>query len=430
MTSVEKADQVIFLGWAERAALVRDLGTQLLKWNVLGLKPVILVNFFPVRLNSWVMGFAIRLATDLKLDLRIKSADQTKEIGSINIKAAITAEPPHEVREPNILSVMDMPLGWAPTFFPLDGPPIIISEPGQYLVIRHKEDGPEDIIGEFVVALVEPIPLTPERIAAIKSNPNAAKAIRVEIGCTKCSSKLKAYAGLERLPKQEAEGYAWYQDIPDSFQCECGATNFDMTTMKRNLFAPIGQIRRDNEDLRYEPRYEESALDNLLTDFIRLLNKKPSEEVLQKFIEQNPILLHQFPAEKLFVKPPILTFFNADFAIVTPQKELILVEIEKAQTRLLKKDGGEAAELRHAFDQVTNWLHTVNEHFLAVLDSLGIERSTVSIVRGIVIAGRDQGYDREHLRRLKGVDRGRVHLLTYDDVASGLAAVIRRMESL
>jgi len=31
--------------------------------------------------------------------------------------------------------------------------------------------------------------------------------------------------------------------------------------------------------------------------------------------------------------------------ILTPQKELILIEIEKADTRLLKKAGDEAAEL-------------------------------------------------------------------------------------
>ena len=200
--------------------------------------------------------------------------------------------------------------------------------------------------------------------------------------------------------------------------------------MKRNFFALLGQIRQVGEEIRYEPRYEESALNNLRTEFMRLLEINPAEESIQKFIEQNPILLHQFPAEKLFGKPPILTFFSADFAIVTPQKELILVEIEKAQTRLLRKDGGEAAEIRHAFDQVTSWLHIVNEHFLAVLDTLKIDRDAVSVVRGLVIAGRDRGYDAEHLRRLKGVDRGRVQFLTYDDLVFGLAAVIRRMEAL
>lgn len=40
----------------------------------------------------------------------------------------------------------------------------------------------------------------------------------------------------------------------------------------------------------------------------------------------------------------------------------------------MKKDGGVAAPLSHAFDQVRDWLHTVDEHRLAVLDSLKIDR--------------------------------------------------------
>ena len=51
-------------------------------------------------------------------------------------------------------------------------------------------------------------------------------------------------------------------------------------------------------------------------------------------------------------------------------------------------------------------------------------------VRGVVIAGRDRGYDAEHLRRLKGVDRGRIMFLTFDDLAFGLAALVGKMSRL
>jgi hypothetical protein len=44
----EKASlQVAFLGLAERATHVREGETNILKWNVLGLKNILLVNFFP-----------------------------------------------------------------------------------------------------------------------------------------------------------------------------------------------------------------------------------------------------------------------------------------------------------------------------------------------------------------------------------------------
>ena len=65
-----------------------------------------------------------------------------------------------------------------------------------------------------------------------------------------------------------------------------------------------------------------------------------------------------------------------------------------------------------------------------MLDSLKIKKEDVSSVYGIVIAGRDIGYDAHHLRRLKGEDRGRVLFLTYDDLLFALDALIKRMDEL
>jgi hypothetical protein len=92
-------------------------------------------------------------------------------------------------------------------------------------------------------------------------------------------------------------------------------------------------------------------------EFMRLLQSHQREEVFQKFIEENPILLRQFPAVQILFKPPILTYHIADFAVLSPQRELILIEIETPDTRLLKKDGDQAALLTHAIDQVQRWLH-------------------------------------------------------------------------
>ena len=52
------------------------------------------------------------------------------------------------------------------------------------------------------------------------------------------------------------------------------------------------------------------------------------------------------------------------------------------------------------------------------------------MVRGVVIAGRDVGYDAHHLRKLKGVDRGRITFLTYDDLYFSLDALIKHMDAL
>jgi hypothetical protein len=106
------------------------------------------------------------------------------------------------------------------------------------------------------------------------------------------------------------------------------------------------------------------------------------------------------------------------------------MELERSNLHLLKKGGGIAAPLNHAFDQVRDWLHEANEHRLAVLDSLGIDRNEIGTIRGVVIAGRDSGYDAKDLRKLKGADLGLITFLTYDDLLFALEALIRRVERL
>ena len=176
--------------------------------------------------------------------------------------------------------------------------------------------------------------------------------------------------------------------------------------------------------------YEKSAIENIKSNFSKLIRGKYQEEKIQKYFEENTILLHQFPADQIFFKPRILTFFIADFAIITPQKELILIEIEKTDIRLLKKDGGIAAPLNHAFDQVRDWLHIIDEHKLAFLDSLEINKDCVSTVKGVIIAGSDEGYDAKKLRRLKSIDFGRIVFLTYDDILFSLNALLKSLSSL
>jgi hypothetical protein len=134
-----------------------------------------------------------------------------------------------------------------------------------------------------------------------------------------------------------------------------------MSLIRANLHAMLGHRYGEGDLISFLPLYERSSLESLRTDFAQLLQGAKKEEQVQQFIQKNPVILHQFPAERLFPKPPILTFFVADFAIVTHQRELILVELEKPTTQLLKKDGGVAAPLSHAFDQVRDWCQLASD---------------------------------------------------------------------
>jgi hypothetical protein len=426
----------LFLGIAERAAYVPDGNTNLWKWNVLGLRNVVLSYIFPLNLPPWHIAVALSPEAFTN-ELRLVLVDNAgRELGFLNLTTSeeplssnISTDPSESGCTVDIIKpFLVAQYGWTLLFLPLGNGEIVIPRPGDVQIRVGSSSG--EIIGQLTFVLIDPPSLGPDRIAAIKSDPAATKAVRIQLGCKYCDTKARAYAALERDPKLETEGWIWYTEIPEVFVCICNRTSLPLESVRRNLHGLLGMPRGTSDNVQFVPLYENSALSTLRAEYLSLLVENHREEVLQVFLQNNPVLLHVFPAVRLFTKPPILTDFFADFAIVTPQKELILIEIEKTTTRLTKKDGGVAAELCHAFDQVRSWLHVADEHRLAVLDSLKIDRSEVSTIRGVVIAGRDAGYDALHLRRLKGQDWGRITFLTYDDLLFALDSLISRLSKL
>jgi hypothetical protein len=432
----QQPTEVAFVGFAERAQPIQEGGTPFVKWNVIGLKQTLLSFIFPLTVAGLKWAIALRLgAGGHNLQLNVKAGDG-ELIGSIGLElvtslpsalgqSATTLERPNA---PHVAGGFIDATAWTVLFFDVKAePPMLVSRPGHYSVFKVQADGSELEVGSFNVLQLDALPLDATRIAAIRSDPTAAKAVRIELGCRKCPSKVRAFASLDK--KAEAEGFVWYRDISDNFDCDCGSTHIDVRSIKANLHGLLGHAISSGapSSVTVSPLYEQSMLLEIRRLFVDLLERNPPEEEIQKFIQDNPVLLHQFPAEKLFFKPAILTFFKADFAVLTPQKELILIEIEKTKTRLMNQSGDAAQPLSHSIDQVRNWLHVADEHRLAVLAALRLDQ--VSAIRGVVIAGRDGPYDREHLRRLKGFDRGRIVFLTFDDVAASLASLADRFKA-
>ena len=421
---------LIFLGLSERSAYVRDGNTNLFKWNLLGLKQHFLSHIFPIGLNGWSLTLAIKTSS-LNSNTVIRIYDENnKEVGFIELQQGKAIEQPSASNSEagGGAFVLAPDNGWTLFSLPLPNSTINIYHPGTYS-LRVNIEGEDIHIGQLIFYFVESAPLTPERIAAIKSDPTSTKAVRMIFSCKLCNDDVTAYAALERDTNKENDKYIWYEDLSDTFQCGCGKTSIDNSYIKKNLHSLLGQSKRDNNQFGYVPLYERSALEQVLSDFKSLVSENPKEEMLQKFIQEHTILLHQFPAEKIIFKPPLLNKHIADFAILTPQKELIFIEIERAGARLLKKDGHIAAPLSHAFEQVRDWLHCTDEHRLAILDDLHLNKDDVSQIRGIVIAGIDSGYDAAHIRKLKGTDWGRVTFLTFDDLSSALNSLVNRFFS-
>jgi len=318
---------------------------------------------------------------------------------------------------------------WSFFVYDLDDIDAVVKHPGQYKITVCRETE-EVSIGCLVFGYAPAPPLTKERIAAIRSNPYATKRVRFSMRCNQCNDELRAYTGLERSDEEERDGWIWYKQLPDSFACKCGKTTMDLTMLRDSLHALLGHVTRGKEELSFTRLYERGALEAICNQFASLLDLNPEEEQVQQFIEDNPILLHQFGPERIYHKAPILTKHKTDFAILSNKGALILIEIEKPGKRLLKKDGGMTADLQHAFDQVRDWLHRIEDHRAATLACIDLKPEEVVSVRGVVIAGRDSGYPADHLRKLKWTDFGQIDFYTYDDLLRGSVALVQTVSDL
>lgn len=425
MSSTHESE-IIFLGLCDSVNHDVNIG----KWNILGLGYVVFSYIFPLDLAGMYLGINISakfITQQHKIQI---TNDSGKEVRTITLSGEAVEAP---VAEDKFLKqhgqlITVSKIGRVNFFIPLNNLGLVIQEPGPYYLKLITESDVKDI-GSFQSVFAKLHPLTSERKTAIKSDPNATKAVRIELGCKYCSSKHRSYAALERNDNQQ-DGWGWYEDAPDDFTCECGKTTINLQYIRSNLHALLGQKTSNNQNLNFLPMYEKSALKILRSNFMQLLNSTPKEELLQDFFEENPILLHQFPAERTIPKAKILSKHVADFAILTAQKELILIEIEKTTTPLMKKNGHRASALVHAFDQVKDWLCVIEEQRIAVLDCLKIDRHDVSNIRGVVIAGREKGYDAQNLRCLKMSNEGPINFLTYDDLLFALDALINKFENI
>lgn len=414
---------IAVLGLCERAARVPNGHPRLHKWNLLGLKTVVPSFIFPTSLHGASVMFAFSHQNEpASFDLVVRGEDG-KQHATITVGLrAVDPETQEPLEQGEREFVVPTSAGWTVDLLPGGETKWLIPGPGVY-TFYVSADGQELPVGSIQFALALAPALTPERIAAIRSDPRAAKAVRVDFSCNKCSGRIRAHAGLERSGGLEKEGYVWYQDLPLRFQCGCGQLNFDLESIRTNLHAILGSRTPRSGELSLLPLYEKGVLDGVAVKFRQLLDSDPPEETLQTFFDQNPILLHEFSPELTLAKAPVLTKYKTDFAIVNSRCEMILIELEKAGTRLMTSTGGVASPLQHALDQVHDWLQVFDDHRVAALDCLRFGPERVGVVKAVVIAGRDASYAPEDLRSLKARDFGRVKVLTYDDVLNSLINV-------
>lgn len=440
---------IAFAGVSERAMMLPTGIQNIWKHNFLGLRSVINSYFFPIPLSDYHFVFGLydpQNADFSSYKICIIAPDKTVLLtATMGIKKDLSEKDISEWDTSDggfHKQAMIGPFGNPPNepvwiFFPMQFPGGMISQPGEYKIKLTINSEDYSLGSLFFMYILAP-PLTPDRIAALRSDPDMEGQIGLAIGCPKCESEIFTYAGLDRLPEREKQGEIWYKDLPEEFKCKCGEVNIKLNYYKENLHALLGKVRPLNEPIstarlheQSERLYTQGAIENICTQFTNLLNKKPLEEEVQKFIKANPTLLQQFSAKRIFYKSPILTKYVTDIVVLNQKNELLLIELEKPDISLLKKDGRISAELQHAFDQVRDWIQAVNERREAVLDGIGgLKINDVSGIKGIVICGRNKDYESEHIRRLRAIDHGDIEFFSYDDLTASLSSMANRLATL
>jgi hypothetical protein len=139
--------------------------------------------------------------------------------------------------------------------------------------------------------------------------------------------------------------------------------------------------------MHFTPLYEAGRIQDIIAEFEQLIEHATEEEPVQKYLEEHPVLWAFLSPVKILHKPAVLTKKKADFGILTSQKLLYLVEIEKPTTRLTNQDGAISGEIQRGANQIRDWQLVVGDHRLALLAELGLKESEVHEIRYLLIGG-------------------------------------------
>lgn len=430
---VDVTPRFAFLGFCERAKVITEGHPALWGWSLLGMSSSRVFHVFPVNLRSITIAIAIYApltGEEFKLVFRNTNGEASFDLAfkiSSFTKSGIPDGKTFETFEYTTGKPLE---GWTFLASSIDSD-IVVYSAGTYDIFLVCDDV-EQFIGQAVFSHSASLPFTPEEITAIRSDPMATKFVKMDVKCNACAGNLRVYAGLEKSEKLEQEGYLWSQGIQESsYACECGKSSFSLIPIRTGLHGILRRSLDPDTASTFSPvrLYEKRALEEACREFLRLMNAKTPEEELQKFLELNPLFFNHLQPKRINFKPPILTKFVADFAVLNARSELILIEIEKPHMRLVKKDGGMTAELQHAFHQVRTWMQVMNDHRAAALEALDLKLTDVAKIRGIVIAGRTPS-DEKKTRLLRTVATPEIELFTYDDILHVGSELIKRIATI
>lgn len=413
---------VAFLGVSEVFNIQRNIDPRFRVFNIAGLRMEIISSLYPLPLSSLKLVFAIYDFVNLA-PFDILFISQGKEIFTVHFGAEVLEE--ENLKQPHggldeMLMIAEK--SWIVTSFAFAEEQFPFAPGPMMIEVKLKWKNTEAQIGTLNFFYIRAAQLTPERIIAIKSDPQAVKSARFGLKCKKCQDEIKFFTALEKSDIQDE--FTWYQNLPDAFVCKCSATNISLQFIKESFHSVLGKrFGQVRDQIFLSKLYGKAMLEETFERFKDLLESTPDEEQVQQFLNHNPILFHQFSPELVIPKAPLLNKYVSDYLIPSKSSDLYFIEIESPQKKILKKDGV-TAEFTHAFTQVRDWIHLFNNHRAACVEMIGLSGLDIGGLRGIVIIGRSQNEDGPDLIKHKSFDQGAVTFLTYDDLLESLGSLI------
>jgi hypothetical protein len=274
--------------------------------------------------------------------------------------------------------------------FPVAAPPMLVREPCK-LWVDIVVDGETFRRGEVVVGFRHSPPITEDERRALVSRPGAAKYVIIQLSCKFCESRLTVYDSLEAgasAPSKRDPESIHIASAPDVFKCRCGETVISLAYLKLGLH---DQFRRatssPTDELRIEPLYEAGRLADILAAYEQLVDSATLEEPVQQYLQDNPVFWSFLSPIRVKHKPAVLTRKAADFAVLSAQKVLYLIELEKPSTKLVNADGSISAEIQKGANQIRDWQMVIHDHKLAFLAELDLKLEEVQEIRYVLVGG-------------------------------------------
>ncbi|ARU27790.1 Shedu anti-phage system protein SduA domain-containing protein [Cellvibrio sp. PSBB006] len=308
---------------------------------------------------------------------------------------------------------------------------VLIEEPGVVAIfLRNKKNKEEMWLSEIIFTYNPQKPLNANDVQGIRSRLMSYKEAKLEIKCTSCNQKFPAYTGLSRSTKLENDGCIWQSDLPEYFRCKCGKVNAPLRYCKESMHALLFQKFLSAESTSTQNLYSKNSINSVVGDFIGILQTENNESVIQRFIEENPVMLCMFNAKKVFNKPEIIGNHQADFAVLDANNNLIFIEIERPKMRLFKRNGHETADLNHAYSQVSDWLFEIRRSKNQVLEKMELSEKDINKITGFVIAGIKDNENKVFYNRHQQKNENKlIGFISLDELATAVLNMSRSLEN-